>query len=123
MFKITFFDHQLKKWVELNKNFNLEEKRKIIEGFFLAYHKTVVKTSTSIHTKQELIKTKDGHNLIKVQANCNADISVLQTDFKKGITFSPYLESLDDFCEKVNIAFDRKYEETHEKVQANFEFL
>ena len=95
MFRITYFDHENKKWVELNKIFNLQEKRKIIEGFFLAYHKIVQETCTSINKKESYKKTKDGLDKVNVKANCTARITILQTNFKKGVTFPPYIEDLD----------------------------
>ena len=123
MFKITYFDHQCKKWVQLNNTFNLEEKKKIIEGFFLAYHKTVTETCTSINKRESYSKTKDGLDKVNVRANCTADIKILQTAFKKGLLFPPYLEDLDSLFERVGEAFDRVSEKKQEKVEANFEFL
>jgi len=59
VFKVTLFDHSKKTFALLNTKFELEEKKKVIEGFYSVYHRIIQSSNSNITMNESYILEKD----------------------------------------------------------------
>lgn len=130
VFKITSYDHDLKRKTVLSEVFNLEEKRRIIEGYLTIVHKTVVESKNTIKIKEYKVKDKKNENpLVIVNANCKINLELIDINFrdqklgKNGENNTKRMpKNKEDFNKLVDSHYTRVNKKEYEEASASFKF-